>query len=87
MSFPISSLPDPAISLLALAERQKGAIAALDLPPEQRARLLEMGLTPGATVQFIRSAPLGDPIEIEVRGYRLSLRKQEAGGVRVACLS
>lgn len=41
-------------------------------------RLLEMGLTPGVEFQIIGSAPLGDPLELEVRGYRLSIRKDEA---------
>ncbi|MCR9115436.1 MAG: ferrous iron transport protein A [bacterium] len=41
-------------------------------------RLLEMGLTPGVEFQMIGSAPLGDPLELEVRGYRLSIRKDEA---------
>ena len=45
-----------------------------------------MGLTTGAQIQLIRFAPLGDPVEIEVRGYRLSLRKREAAGIRVACI-
>ena len=48
-----------------------------------RQRLLEMGLTKGSSVEFIRTAPMGDPIEILVRGYRLSLRKQEAESVLV----
>lgn len=47
-------------------------------------RLLEMGLTPGAAVRVVGRAPLGDPIELEVRGYRLSLRLAEAGRVAVA---
>jgi Fe2+ transport system protein FeoA len=41
-------------------------------------RLREMGLLPGTTVTLIRAAPLGDPIEIKVRGYHLSLRLEEA---------
>ena len=41
-------------------------------------RLLDMGLTPGAPVQVIKAAPLGDPIEITVRGYHLSIRKADA---------
>lgn len=45
-------------------------------------RLLEMGLTPGVEVKLIGTAPLGDPLEFQVRGYRLSLRRSEA--VRVA---
>lgn len=74
------------ISLLALASRQLARITGFDLPPERRSRLLEMGLTTGAQIQLIRFAPLGDPVEIEVRGYRLSLRKREAAGIRVACV-
>jgi ferrous iron transport protein A len=47
-------------------------------------RLLEMGLTPGVTVRVIGRAPLGDPLELEVRGYRLSIRDAEAARVAVA---
>ncbi len=47
-------------------------------------RLLEMGLVPGTEIQLIGFAPLGDPLEIEVRGYRLSVRKSEAAHVVVA---
>jgi ferrous iron transport protein A len=43
-----------------------------------RSHLLAMGLTPGTTFALSRMAPLGDPIEIMVRGYTLSLRKAEA---------
>jgi ferrous iron transport protein A len=46
-------------------------------------RLLEMGLTPGVEVKLIGAALLGDPVELEVRGYRLSLRKSEAKRVQV----
>jgi len=82
----VSSLSKNSVSLVALASRQIAHITGFDLPPERRARLLEMGLTTGAEIQLIRFAPLGDPIEIEVRGYRLSLRKREAAGIRVACI-
>lgn len=43
-----------------------------------RAKLLAMGLTPGTAFEVSRVAPLGDPIEIVIRGYALSLRKTEA---------
>lgn len=46
-------------------------------------RLMEMGLTPGAIVRLVGTAPLGDPLELEVRGYRLSLRRSEAARVSV----
>ncbi|MBU6221277.1 MAG: FeoA domain-containing protein [Planctomycetes bacterium] len=47
-------------------------------------RLLEMGLTPGVTVAVVAAAPLGDPLELELRGYRLSIRRREAALVTVA---
>jgi ferrous iron transport protein A len=50
---------------------------------QYRERLLAFGLTPGTTVQVVRTAPLGDPIEIRVRGYALSLRRGEAASVAV----
>ncbi len=50
-------------------------------------RLLEMGLTPGAEFEVVRHAPLGDPVEIKLRGYNLSLRKSEAEGIEVECES
>lgn len=65
---------------------QKGRVVGFSLPPEHRQRLLEMGLTVGAQFEVIRFAPLGDPIDIKVRGYHLSLRKNEAAGVLVARL-
>ena len=46
-------------------------------------RLLEMGLTPGVRVTLIGAAPLGDPLELELRGYRLSVRRSEAARVEV----
>ncbi|MBM3838518.1 MAG: ferrous iron transport protein A [Verrucomicrobia bacterium] len=46
-------------------------------------RLREMGLLPGTKVKLIRWAPLGDPLEIRIRGYNLSLRKHEAEHVEV----
>lgn len=46
-------------------------------------RLMEMGLTEGESIAFIGAAPLGDPLEYSIRGYRLSLRKTEAARVVV----
>lgn len=46
-------------------------------------RLLEMGLVPGTVVEVRRRAPLGDPIELRVRGYALSIRRAEAAGILV----
>jgi ferrous iron transport protein A len=46
--------------------------------PKYRSRLLTMGLTRGTTIKLTKCAPMGDPVELEVRGYKLSLRKFEA---------
>ena len=46
-------------------------------------RLLEMGVTPGVEIRRIDTAPLGDPLEFELRGYRLSLRKSEAEQIEI----
>jgi Fe2+ transport system protein FeoA len=44
-------------------------------------RLLEMGIIRGTTIEVIRFAPMGDPIDIKIRGYHLSLRREEAEGI------
>lgn len=51
-----------------------------------RRRLLEMGITAGSHVEVERIAPLGDPVEVKIRGYHLSLRKEEAANVYVESL-
>ena len=48
-----------------------------------RRRLFDMGITPGAQIYFRKKAPLGDPIEITLRGYELTLRKAEAAFVEM----
>lgn len=52
-----------------------------------RARLLAMGLTRGVVLTLTKVAPLGDPIEVEVRGYGLSLRKTEADALIVEAVA
>ncbi len=46
-------------------------------------RLMELGLVPGTQVEIVRMAPLGDPVELIVRGTHLSIRRSEAGQVHV----
>lgn len=48
-----------------------------------RRRLFDMGITPGATIVLKKKAPLGDPLEISLRGYELTLRKSEANLVEL----
>lgn len=57
---------------------QTARVSRIDLQTSAAQRLMEMGLTVGATIKVLKLAPLGDPIEILVRGYHLSLRKTEA---------
>ena len=70
-------------SLSSLKIGQKAKVTSIDVPPEHRGRLLEMGLLVGTDIELIRFAPLGDPIDIKVRGYHLSLRKHEADQIQV----
>ena len=51
-----------------------------------RNRLMSLGLTPGTVFEVQHVAPLGDPVEIRVRGFHLSLRRQEAGAMEVELL-
>ena len=53
-------------------------IESLDSPTAVRRRLLELGLTPGSRVCVVRRALFGDPIELRIRGYLLSLRREQA---------
>ena len=51
--------------------------------PAYRSKLLAMGLTRGTALKLLKLAPLGDPVEVEVRGFNLSLRKAEADVLQV----
>ena len=64
-----------------LATGQRGRIIRVEGTDDVSLRLMEMGITPGVLVQLLGTAPLGDPLELEVRGYRLSVRKSEADRV------
>lgn len=57
---------------------ETGLIKKVEGEGKLRRRLFDMGVTPGATLYLRKKAPLGDPIEITIRGYELTLRKSEA---------
>jgi ferrous iron transport protein A len=57
---------------------ESGRIARVTGTNSISQRLLEMGVTPGIEIRRLGAAPLGDPLEFELRGYRLSLRKTES---------
>ena len=62
---------------------EKGAVRRINGGGAVRRRMMDMGLTTGTEVAVLRIAPLGDPIEFDVRGYHLSLRKSEAANIEV----
>jgi len=67
------------INLKMLAVGDQGKIVGFDKAGKAyRKKLLAMGLTPGTEFKVTRFAPLGDPVEIKIRGFSLSLRKNEA---------
>lgn len=64
--------------LTSLALGTTAKVVEIKVPPADKSRLMEMGLLVGTQVELVRFAPLGDPVEIKVRGYHLTLRKHEA---------
>ncbi|MCK6633158.1 MAG: FeoA family protein [Fimbriimonadaceae bacterium] len=82
-------MPATRVSGLLLSEMkpgQRGVIASVQADCPHRRRLEQMGLVLGTEVELLRIAPLGDPIEISLRGYRLCLRRTEASALHVRLL-
>ena len=77
----MAAVPQP---LTSVAVRPRATVTEIKLPPASRPRLMEMGLLVGTSVELVRFAPLGDPVEIKVRGYNLTLRKHEAEQILVS---
>jgi len=73
----------PLSALDTLPVGARGRVSAVAGDDELTIRLLEMGLTPGVEVAVVGTAPLGDPLELELRGYRLSVRRSEAARVEI----
>jgi len=72
------------VSLNTLLPGERGTVQRINSTlTNVRQRLLEMGLIRGTPIELVRFAPMGDPIEVQVRGYRLSLRRLEAEAVIV----
>ena len=72
-----------AVSLDALEAGRHARVTAVRGSGAVARRLMEMGVVPGAPVRVIKSAPLGDPLEVRVRNYHLALRRSEAQTVSV----
>jgi Fe2+ transport system protein FeoA len=75
------------VPLSLLCPGQQGQIVRVGGPPATRRRLLEMGLVNGETIGVQRVAPLGDPVEFIIKGYHLSLRRQNAADIDVILLA
>ena len=70
-------------TLADLKPGEKAKILRMSGPAAANRRLMEMGVTPGASLTVRRVAPLGDPVEVAIRGYNLTLRKASAGDIEV----
>lgn len=66
-----------------LKPNEKGVVLSLGSFGAVRRHIIDMGITPGAKIIMRKAAPMGDPIEINVRGYELSIRKSEAQDIKV----
>lgn len=73
------------MTLKDLKPGQQGKVSAITTTGAMKRRIMDMGVTPGVEVKVIKTAPLGDPIEVHVRRYELSLRKEEAARVEMEC--
>lgn len=71
-------------SLTLLPAGTPAIVKEINVGPAERARLMELGLLVGTPVELVRFAPSGDPVEIKLRGYHLTLPKNEADQIRVS---
>ena len=71
------------VTLDSLLNGESGTLLRLDLPKATRGSLGVMGFHPGRSIRLVRRAPLGDPMEVEILGYRLAIRSSEAGRIYV----
>ena len=62
---------------------ESGTIEHMKVSGALKRRFMDMGITKGTEVKVIKIAPLGDPIEIEIRGYNLSVRKEDADNIEI----
>ena len=79
----MSAEAENAEPLSGLLPGQRGRVVSLNIADSNKGRIMEMGVTVGTTIEVVRFAPLGDPMELKVRGAHISLRKADATGVRV----
>ena len=80
-------MPEKEITINDMQIGQRGVVTGLGCSGALRRRIIDMGVTPGAAVTFRRAAPMGDPLELNVRGYELSIRRSEAKEIRVKVIT
>ncbi|MCB1195916.1 ferrous iron transport protein A [bacterium] len=66
-----------------LKPKDTGTIKKIEGTGNLKRKLLDMGVIPGSSFEIVKLAPLGDPVEIKIKGYHLSLRKEEANKITV----
>ena len=71
------------ISLIEIELKTRVRVVEISLASKVRRRIMDMGIVKGTEIVVIGKAPMGDPIELQVRGYALSLRKNEAKDIMV----
>lgn len=71
-------------ALKALADNTSGVVKKIELTGATKRRLIEMGITPGTRITVLKRAPLGDPIEVLLRGYSLTIRGSDAEQILVS---
>jgi Fe2+ transport system protein FeoA len=77
-------MPEKKIDTAAdLAPGEKAGIVKISGKTRLKRRLLDMGVVAGSVIEMVRRAPLGDPIDIKIKGYHLSLRKSEARHITI----
>ena len=70
-------------TLSELKPGEKGQIEKVSGAGAVKRRIADMGVTKGSLVEVVRVAPMGDPMEVRIKGYHLSLRKEEAADIAV----
>lgn len=71
------------VTLKSLSNGRAGVVERIELTGATKRRLIEMGITPGTRVDVLKRAPLGDPMEILLRGYTLTIRGADAENILV----
>ena len=74
---------EPVTTLDTISPPGSYRVVGISAPALVRKRLLALGFIPGASIEAVRAAPLGDPVEYRIKGYHISLRKEDARYIAV----